>query len=148
VRSGRWDDERLWTEACDNARLTSIQAEAARLTARGCSYREIATALSIPYPAARRAALSASEKLRRAHPHLIDRDRRFLRDLFQCLRNTRGRPGDPKVYAPLPGGAGYAKTPLTLRARPMGEVAEDLLLCPVRFLRELPRLLAQSAVSR
>jgi hypothetical protein len=48
------------------------------------------------------------------------------------------------VYAPLPGG-GFDRRPVSLRPRPEGEVLEDLLDRPMRFLRELPRLLAQCA---
>jgi hypothetical protein len=143
--SGGWDEE-LFAQACDHARLTVTQADAARLAARGLTYREIAAELGVSCLAARRATLSASQKLREAHAHLIDRDRRFLRQLFQCLRNVRARPGDPKIYAPLPSG-GYDSQPLTLRSRAEGESVDDLLLCPVRFLRELPRLLAQCAAA-
>jgi len=145
---GGWESDD-WREACDNARLTRLQAEAARLAGQGQSFREVALALAIPYSAARSATLAASRKLRRAHPHLISRDRAFLRDLYACLRNVRGPvPSTPPVYAPLPGGGGYERRPVSLRPRPMGEVPEDLQQCPLRFLRELPRLLAQCAVSR
>jgi len=91
--------------------------------------------------------VAASRKLRRAHPHLVAIDRAFLRDMFHCLRNVRPRvPATPPVYAPLRGG-GFEKRPVSLRPRPEGEVPEDLQLCPLRFLRELPRLLAQCAAA-
>jgi len=144
---GGWDEDRLLAQASFDARLTRIQAEAARLAGRGANYRAIAQALGIPTLAARRATLAASRKLRRAHPHLVDRDRRFLRDLYHCIRNVRPpAPANPPVYAPLPGG-GYAAQPVTLRPRPEGEVPEDLQLDPLRWLRELPRLLAQCAAA-
>lgn len=123
------------------AGLTRIQTQAARLAGNGAGYREIAAELAIPTLAARRATLAASRKLRRAHPHLISADRRFLRDLFECLRNVRPPASrNELIYAPLASG-GYDRRPVTLRPRPEGEVPEDLQLCPLRFLRELPRLL-------
>lgn len=119
------------------------------MAGQGLTFREVAATLDLPYSAARSATLAASRKLRRAHPHLVSADRAFLRDLFLCLRNVRGRvPSTPPVYAPLRGGGGYERNPVSLRPRPMGEVPEDLQQCPLRFLRELPHLLAQCAVSR
>lgn len=116
---------------------------------RGASYRQVADSLAIPYPAARRATLAASRKLRRAHPHLVAADRAFLRDMFRCIRNVRGQvPATPPIYAPLRGGGGYESRAVSLRPRPEGECPEDLTLDPIRFLRELPRLLRQCAVSR
>lgn len=145
--TGAWESE-TWRQACDNARLTDVQAKAARLAGQGHTFREVADALALPYSAARSATLAASRKLRRAHPHLVSRDRAFLRDLYACLRNVRSRvPSTPPIYAPLRGGGGFEKRQVSLRPRPLGELPEDLQQCPLRFLRELPRLLAQCAVS-
>ena len=143
---GGWESEAL-REACSYARLTANEAEAVRLTHQGHSYRHIAAALGRPYPAARRIALAGIERLRRAHPQVTAADRAFLRDMFHCLRNVRGPvPATPPVYAPLPGGGGFDRRPVSLRPRPEGEVPEDLLHDPRRFLRELVRWLASSAV--
>lgn len=144
--TGGWEERRL-ADACEYARLTTTQTQAARLAWQGASFREIADALGLPYPAARRATLAASRKLRRAHPHAISADRAWLRDLFECLRNVCPPASrNELVYRPLPGG-GYERRPVSMRPRPEGEVPEDLQLCPLRLLRELPRLLAQCAVS-
>jgi DNA-binding CsgD family transcriptional regulator len=143
--TGGWESGRLLAQACEHAGLTRKQTEAASLAAGGASYRAIASELGIPILSARRTTLAASRKLRHAHPHLVALDRRFLRDLYACMRNVRGPvPATPPVYAALPGG-GHDSRPVSLRPRPEGECPEDLQLCPVRWLRELPRLLAQCA---
>lgn len=142
-----WGSEgRLLAQACEHAALTAIQAEAARLAAGRASYRAIAEILSLPYQAARSATLKAETKLRRAHPHLVREQRRALRDLFDCLRNVTPRchARNPLIYAPIPGG--YDRRPVSLRPRAEGELPEDLLFEPLRFLRELPKLLEQCAV--
>ncbi len=142
-----WDHLQDLAQACVHADLTRSQAEAARLAAGNATFRAIAITLGIPSLSARRTTIAASRKLRRAHPHLVQADREFLRDMFACIRNVPGRTNrNALIYRPLPGG-GHERRPVSFRPRPEGEVPEDLSLCPLRFLRELPRLLAQCAAA-
>jgi hypothetical protein len=138
---------REWTElpalaqACDHAKLSRNQAQAARLCSAGHTYREIARELSLPYRAARRTTLKAGRLLRAAHAHLARLDREQARDLYQCMRNVApSAPSGVRPMAPTPGG-GWE--PVILRARPDGACPEDLTGDLVRFLRALPRLMAE-----
>lgn len=136
-----WERQRHLAQASEDADLTLIQAEAARLAADGNSYRAIALALSVSYRDARRATLLASAKLRQAHPQEEARQRRELRDLYWCLRNRRStQPALVYRYAEIPGG--YSETPVGLPAKPHGAVPEDLLFSPLHFLREFARRLS------
>lgn len=131
---------RQLAQACEHAGLTRVQAEAARLAGAGATYRAIAVALSLRYPQARRTTIHASRKLQAAHPRHVRAQERFLRDVYWCLRNRAGG-GHPKsmaIYAPRSGG-GYESEPVRLTARRMGELPEDLMGCPLRFLREFAR---------
>lgn len=139
--SDQWKDELDLAYACDQANLTIRQAEAARLAAGSANYRAIALRLDLSYRDARATVRHAAQKLRAAHPHLVREQERFARDLYWCLRNRRPCGNAPLlIYAPLAGG-GYDSRPVSLRSRPEGELPEDLLDCPLRFIRELARQL-------
>lgn len=140
----RWQEAERLAEACEAAELTRPQAEAVRYAAEQLTYREIADAMGVPYRTARSLTRKAESKLKHAHPGLVALQRRALRDLQSCIRNVRDtRPAPIYVYRAIAGG--HENTPVTLRPRPMGEVPEDLLHEPLRFLRELPQLLDEAA---
>jgi len=136
-----WEGQAHLAQACDHANLTVQQAEAARLAAGRATYGAIALSLGLSYVSSRRTVRHAAQKLRQAHPHLAQRQERFARDLHWCLRNRKPSGNAPVlIYAPLRGG-GYDSRPVSLRPRPEGELPEDLLECPLRFIRELARQL-------
>ena len=126
--------------ACDHAGLTDAQATACLLTARGCSLRQIARELGLDYKQARAALDNGRERLERAFQHRLSERLKWYRTLLACVRNHRSNlPAPVYTYAPIPGG--YDATPVTVRARPHGSVAQDFLDSPYDFLRVLGDLL-------
>lgn len=133
---------------CEQAGLTSVQAEAARLVAGGYPLRQLAAALSariggrLNYPQAYHAARQAGIRIRRSRPDLAGLQRQEAVELLVCVRNVKpSRPG--LCIYPEKWGT-YDREPVRFRSRLMGEVPDDLIRHPLRFLRELPRLLAAS----
>ncbi len=128
-------------QACEHAALTVVQAEAARLAGSRWGYRAIATSLNLPYPKARGATRAAARKLAAANAHLVAAQRRELVEVLHCLRNRRScRNAGIAVYAPMPEG-GWEAAPVRIVGRADGELPEDLLDDPLRFLVELARQL-------
>lgn len=123
-------------EACVHADCTHAQADALLLLLRGYSIREIAGELALSYRQAYDALDNGRERLERAYHGTLRRRLAWYRVLLACVRNHRdSRPAPVLTYAPIPGG--YADTPVTVRARPYGAVAEDLLGNHRAFLRVL-----------
>jgi len=153
LTTGNREGFALLAQACEHADLTPPQAAAAQLAAEGHTYRAIADALSLPYPTARATTRKAAAKLARCHGAARRWQRRWLRDMMDCLRNTAPCHAnrEPAVYAPIPGG--FDRRPVSFRPVPEGERPEDLDTL-MHFLRDLPRALialaeevAESAVS-
>lgn len=125
------------TEACYHAGCTHAQADALLLLLRGYSIREIADELGLSYPQARGALDNGRERLEQAYAVTLRRALTWYRVVLSCLRNHRAGGTAPVLnYAPSYGG-GFDATPATVRARPYGAVAEDLLGDHRAFLRVL-----------
>ena len=127
--------------ACDHAGCTQAQAGALRLLAQGKRVKQIARLRGIPFRSVQRALLEGRNRLEEAFSHLIEAEVRWWALVLACARNHRDcRPAPVLTYAKVPGG--YDPTPVTVRARPHGSVAEDLIDDDGDFLRALAALLS------
>ncbi len=123
--------------ACDHAGCTRAQADALCLLLLGYSIREISGELGLSYRQARACLDNGRERLETAYQGAIRCSLTWYRALLECIRNHRDcRPAPVLTYAPMYGG-GYDQTPITVRARPHGAVADDLLESNRDFLRFL-----------
>lgn len=143
-RGPHWTNEAL-ADACEVARLSVEQAEAARLTADHLSYSEIALVLSslsgrrVGVQAARAKAHSAEARLRAAHPALVALHHRRAREILRAIRNVRPAKVGILVYRGRLGT--HDKEPVRFTSRLLGECPEDITREPGRFLKDLPALL-------
>ena len=156
-----WRDWPAFGECCEAARLSVVQAEAARLAACFLSYREIGEALEwlLGYPLGARhtctKVMEAERKLKRTLPHLVARQRREARALLLAARNVSfddaGNPvprGGTQVAIYRERFGIHDRDPVRFASRLIGECVEDLTEAPCRFLRDLPSLLEREGESR
>jgi hypothetical protein len=144
-----WRGAEWLAPLCEQADLFVDQAEAARLATAGLGIGALARALSVlcrapvPRRQARRWALQAEARLKRTRPDLVRRHRDQAAWVLECVRNVRPAQPLPHVYRER--WFGYDREPVSLRSRLHGEAPEDLTRRPLRFLRDLGTLLAESA---
>lgn len=147
-----WRDWPAFGECCEAARLSVMQAEAARLAGCFLSYREIGEGMEwlLGYPLgvrhAREMTLGAEKRLKRCLPHLVAIQRREMRDILAAVRNVRSKSQGIAIYRERFGV--HDKEPVRFASRLVGECIEDLAEEPCRFLRDLPNLLARAEASR
>ena len=147
--STHWRGSELLAALCEGAGLTLEQAEAARLVAGGCRLDALPVALSavlgewVSGRQARRKAWEAGVRIRRSRPDLAGRHREQAVELLACMRNAWPSHPPVQVYAEKWGI--HDRDPVRLRSRLDGEHPDDLVRHPLRFLRDLNRLLASSA---
>lgn len=147
-----WRDWPEFAECCEAARLSTLQAEAARLAACFLSYREIGEALEglLGYPLGARHACTkvqeAERRLKRHLPHLVALQRQDARELLLAMRNVRSKSQAVAIYRERLGT--HDRDPVRFASRLIGECVEDLTERPCRFLRDLPSLLSRVEESR
>ena len=147
-----WQDWPAFGECCEAARLSVVQAEAARLASCFLSYREIGEGLEwlLGYPLgvrhAREMTLGAEKRLKRCLPHLVAIQHREMRDILMAVRNVKGHSPRIAIYRERFGV--HDKEPVRFASRLVGECIEDLAEEPMRFLRDLPSLLTRVEASR
>jgi hypothetical protein len=96
----------------------------------------------VTYPEARRLVYQAEARLKRARPDLVALHRRQMLELIEAMRNVRRTSPRIAIYPERQGI--YDRVPIRLRSRLTGESPEDLMRQPLRFLHDLPRLLAET----
>jgi hypothetical protein len=147
-----WHGWEAFGECCEAARLSVLQAEAARLAACFLSYQEIGEAMEwlLGYPVGARHActkvLEAERRLKRTLPHLVALQRRDARELLHAVRNVRSKSQGIAIYRERFGV--HDRDPVRFASRLVGECVEDLTEKPCRFLRDLPSLLTRVEESR
>lgn len=147
-----WREWPAFGECCEAARLSAMQAEAARLASCFLSYREIGEALAwlLGYPLgvrhAREMTLGAERRLKRTLPHLVAIQRQEARALLLAVRNVRSQSQGVAVYRERFGV--HDRDPVRFASRLTGECVEDLTEEPTRFLKDLPSLLTRAGESR
>jgi hypothetical protein len=147
-----WYEWQAFGEACEAARLSTIQAEAARLMSCHLSPREIASALSeisgtrVGGRTARQRIAEAEKRLKRTLPHLLALQRQKMRDLLAAMRNSRSCNPNIAIYREFMGV--HDRDPVRFASRLEGECADDLMDQPGRFLKDLPSLLDSHAKAR
>jgi len=135
-------DAAVLARALDYAGCSAAQASAVLLFHRGLSTAAVARALRLPYPKGKAALTNGLERLEKAFRGTLAHQLAWYRALLRCVKNHRDtRPAPVLTYAPIPGG--YDATPVTVRARPRGSVAEDFVDPddPRAFLQVLCRTL-------
>jgi hypothetical protein len=145
-----WQGLELLAGICERAGLSVDRAEAARLVAGGCPMERLAPALSealgewVSGRQARRKAWEAGVRIRRSRPDLARCHREQAVEMLGCMRNVV--PANPPVCIYPEQWGTVGRDPVRFRSRLLGEAPEDLVRHPLRFLRDLPRLLEPSAV--
>lgn len=143
-----WRGAEALAATCESAQLFADQAEIVRLAGSGLTLRAVATQLSAllkrPLPAeeARTWILAVERRVRRSRPDLVALQRQHCRELLAAMRNVR--PCRPQLQVYRQHWWGCEAEPLRLRSRLDGEIADDLMRQPLRFLRDLPYLLAET----
>jgi hypothetical protein len=139
-----WSSHPLLAELCEAARLSDIQAEAARLTSLDLTVSEIATSLSnltgrrITARSARAMVRIAEYRLRSVRADLVSIHRRETKALLVALGNVRSASPSRHIYRERLGT--HDREPVRLASRLYGEAVADLMFRPGRFIRDLPRL--------
>jgi hypothetical protein len=143
-----WQGRETIAALCEEAALWREEAEAVRLVTLALALPQVAERLAtwllrpVGLGEVRRWLCRAERLLKRLRPDLVERQRASMRELLGCLRNVRSSRPQPVVYQEH--FWGYDREPIRLRSRLDGEVPDDLMRQPWRFLRDLPLLVADA----